>query len=61
MSRVRVLDGLLPICSYSTRFKKSDENYWEQLEQYVSNHSEATFSHGICPACFDQVKASYTS
>lgn len=59
MSRVRVLDGLLPICSYCKSIR-SDENYWEQLEEYVSNHSEATFSHGICPACFDQVKASYS-
>ena len=60
MSRVRVLDGLLPICSYCKAIR-SDENYWEQLEEYVSNHSEATFSHGICPSCFDRVKASYTA
>jgi sigma-B regulation protein RsbU (phosphoserine phosphatase) len=59
LSRLRVLDGLLPICSYCKSIR-SDENYWEQLETYLSEHSDATFSHGICPSCFDLVKASYS-
>lgn len=59
VSRVRVLDGLLPICSYCKSIR-SDGNYWEQLETYLSTHSDATFSHGICPPCFDRVKDSYS-
>ena len=58
LSRVKQLDGLLPICSYCKRIR-SDQDYWEQLESYVSEHSEAQFSHGICPACFDKVKADF--
>ena len=60
MSRVRVLNGLLPICSYCKSIR-SDENYWEQLKEDAFNHSEATFSHGICPGVFRSGdKASYS-
>jgi DNA-binding response OmpR family regulator len=54
MSRVKLLQGLLPICSYCKRVRK-DENYWQQVESYVSDHSEARFSHGICPPCYEKV------
>ena len=33
---------------------RDDGNYWQQLEQYISEHSDAHFSHGICPTCFDE-------
>jgi DNA-binding response OmpR family regulator len=54
LASVRQLQGLLPICSYCKRIR-NDENYWEQLETYVSEHSEASFSHGICPNCYQSI------
>jgi DNA-binding response OmpR family regulator len=54
LANVKQLRGLLPICSYCKRVR-SDENYWQQVEQYVSEHTEAQFSHGICPPCYDKV------
>lgn len=41
---------MLPICSYCKKIR-NDENSWEQLESYISDHSHTTFSHGICPDC----------
>ena len=58
LSKVKQLSGLLPICSYCKRIR-SDENYWEQIERFVSQHSEAEFSHGICPPCFETVRAEF--
>jgi PAS domain S-box-containing protein len=48
------LRGLLPICSYCKKIR-NDKNYWEQIESYISSHSEALFSHGVCPDCADNV------
>jgi len=50
VSTVKRLQGLIPICSYCKRIR-SDRNDWEQLETYISEHSDAQFSHGICPPC----------
>lgn len=50
LHQVRQLQGMLPICSYCKKVR-NDENYWQQVEDYVSDHSEAIFSHSICPAC----------
>jgi DNA-binding response OmpR family regulator len=50
---VKQLKGLLPICSYCKRIRK-DEDYWQQLEGYISENSDAVFSHGICPGCLHQ-------
>jgi DNA-binding response OmpR family regulator len=50
LATVRQLEGLLPICSYCKRIRAPDEN-WVQLEAYISRHSAAEFSHGICPEC----------
>jgi hypothetical protein len=47
---VRVLSGIVPICSYCKQIR-DDQGYWNQLESYLSAHSEARFSHGICPSC----------
>lgn len=49
-SEIKHLRGLLPICSYCKKIR-NDRDYWEQLEGYISRHSDATFSHGICPDC----------
>jgi sigma-B regulation protein RsbU (phosphoserine phosphatase) len=56
LSKVKQLRGLLPICSYC-KHVRSDGDYWEQVEQYVSAHTDVQFSHGICPACYDKVAA----
>jgi len=56
LSRVKQLSGLLPICSYCKRIR-NDQNYWEQVDRYVAQHSEAQFTHGICPACVETVIA----
>jgi DNA-binding response OmpR family regulator len=58
LSRVKQLSGLLPICSYCKRIR-SDEDYWEQMESFVSEHSEAEFSHGICPTCLETVRVEF--
>jgi PAS domain S-box-containing protein len=50
LSEIKQLSGLLPICS-SCKKIRNDEGYWEQLEIYIKNHSDADFSHGICPEC----------
>ena len=47
---VRKLEGLLPICSWCKRVR-NDKNYWEQLEEYLSEHMGANITHGICPEC----------
>jgi len=50
LSQIKQLHGLLPICAYCKRVR-NDRNYWEQIESYIGERSEATFSHGICPEC----------
>lgn len=50
IGKVKLLSGLLPICS-SCKKIRDDNGYWNQIEQYIKEHSEAIFSHGICPDC----------
>jgi len=50
--QVKYLQGLLPICSYCRRVR-DDNRYWQSVEDYVLKHSDAQFSHGICPQCFE--------
>ncbi len=50
LGQVKQLRGLLPICCYCRKIR-DDGNYWSQIETYVIKHSDATFSHGICPEC----------
>jgi sigma-B regulation protein RsbU (phosphoserine phosphatase) len=52
LARVKLLQGLLPICSYCKKIR-DDQNYWQQVETYIAEHSEAQFSHSICPDCYD--------
>jgi sigma-B regulation protein RsbU (phosphoserine phosphatase) len=56
LSNVKQLRGLLPICAYCKRIR-GDDQYWQQVEGYVAEHSEAQFSHGICPTCYATVSA----
>ena len=53
IANVKQLKGLLPMCSYCKSIR-NDGDYWQQLETYISDHSEAEFSHGICPNCFER-------
>jgi len=50
LERVKTLSGLLPICA-SCKKIRDDQGYWNQIEAYIAQHSEAEFSHGICPQC----------
>jgi phosphoserine phosphatase RsbU/P len=50
IANIKRLTGLLPICSYCKRIR-SDHDYWEQVESYITDHTDAMFSHGICPSC----------
>jgi DNA-binding response OmpR family regulator len=50
LRQVKQLQGLLPMCSYCKRVR-DDQNYWLQVEEYITDHSDARFSHGICPDC----------
>jgi PleD family two-component response regulator len=54
LSRVKQLQGLLPICAYCKKVR-DDENYWQQVEAYISKHSDVQFSHGICPDCYQKI------
>jgi phosphoserine phosphatase RsbU/P len=54
LTKVKQLQGLVPICSYCKKIR-NDQNYWQQIEYYISEHSEAQFSHGICPDCFEEL------
>jgi PAS domain S-box-containing protein len=49
-AEVRTLRGFLPMCAYCKKIR-NDKNYWEQLESYVSSHTDAMISHGVCPDC----------
>jgi PAS domain S-box-containing protein len=50
LAKVKTLSGLLPIC-VSCKKIRNDKGYWEQMEMYIRNHSEAEFSHSLCPEC----------
>jgi hypothetical protein len=54
LSKVKVLSGLLPICA-SCKKIRDDRGYWNQLETYISEHTGADFTHGICPECAERL------
>jgi hypothetical protein len=58
LTQVKQLSGIIPICM-SCKKIRDDEGYWEQVEVYVQNHSEADFSHGICPECLQRLYPEY--
>ncbi|HTP64272.1 MAG TPA: hypothetical protein VMJ66_02695 [Geobacteraceae bacterium] len=55
-ARVKRLEGIIPICMYCKKIR-DDSAMWRQLEQYIMEHSGAMFSHGVCPECYEKVKA----
>jgi len=56
INEIQTLKGIIPICSYCHSIR-DDEGAWSQLEAYLSKHSEAMFSHGICPKCMAKARA----
>ena len=50
LSEIKKLSGMLPICA-SCKKIRDDEGYWRQIESYIKDHSEAEFSHSLCPDC----------
>ena len=54
IANIKRLTGLLPICSYCKRIR-TDQDYWEQVDSYLTEHTGALFSHGICPSCLEKV------
>ena len=51
LAQVRQLSGILPICSYCKKIR-DDHDFWQRVEEYITDHSEARFTHGICPECY---------
>jgi hypothetical protein len=50
LAKIKTLGGLIPICA-SCKKIRDDKGYWQQVEVYIRDHSEAEFSHGLCPEC----------
>jgi hypothetical protein len=53
LSSIKTLRGLLPICATCKKIR-DDRGYWKRIESYIKDHSEAEFTHGICPDCFQK-------
>jgi diguanylate cyclase len=53
LAAVKRLEGVIPICGVCKKIR-DDHQSWQQLEQYISEHSQAMFSHGLCPDCFEK-------
>lgn len=56
LSRVRTLEGIISICMYCKKIR-NEEQSWDQMEHYISEHTDALFSHGICPECYADLKS----
>ena len=59
LTQVKTLSGLLPICA-SCKKIRNDNGYWEAVETYISEHSDADFTHGICPECVQRLYPEYS-
>jgi len=55
LASVKTLAGLLPICCYCKKIKDG-EGRWSEVEAYIMKHTDASFTHGMCPCCFERVK-----
>lgn len=53
LDEVKTLQGIIPICGYCKKIR-DEKGLWNQLEAYINNHSEAEFSHGMCPDCYEK-------
>ncbi len=54
LEKIKTLRGLLPMCAWCKKIR-DDQGYWKKVEDYVKEHSDATFTHGICPECLKKV------
>ena len=54
LAHIKTLRGLLPICAWCKKIR-DDGNYWRQVEDYVAHHTDARFTHGICPSCEERL------
>jgi len=55
LENVKVLKGLIPICAWCKKVR-DDEGFWDQVEAYITKHSDASFTHGMCPECMENMK-----
>ena len=60
ISQIKTLRGIVPICSNCKKIR-DDKGYWQMVEKYVSDHSDAEFSHGICPECVEKLYPEYSA
>ena len=58
IAKVKLLSGLIPICA-SCKKIRDDKGYWNQIETYIRDHSEATFTHGLCPDCAKKLRREF--
>ena len=55
LKEIKTLKGIIPICSYCKQIR-DEKGAWDRMEAYICSHSDAQFSHGICPECYDKHK-----
>jgi CheY-like chemotaxis protein len=61
LAQVRTLQGMLPICCYCKKIRDDqDVDYWHEVEEYIDQHADVSFSHSICPGCKERAKAEMT-
>ncbi|MEL6823622.1 MAG: response regulator [Calditrichota bacterium] len=60
LAKIKTLNGLIPICA-SCKKVRDDKGYWNRIEEYIQNHSQAEFSHGVCPACMEELYPEHMS
>ena len=53
IDNIKKLEGIIPMCAWCKKIR-DDSNYWMQVEDYISSHSDSQFTHGICPDCYDK-------
>lgn len=58
LAQIKTLSGVVPICSHCKKIR-DDEGYWNQVEAFVASHTEARFTHGICPECMAKLYPEY--
>lgn len=58
LAKVKTLSGLFPICAHCKKIR-DDRGYWNQIESYLRDHSQAEFTHGLCPECANQLYPGY--
>jgi len=56
LAEIKTLKGFIPICALCKKIR-DDEGYWDQLEAYISKHTDAKFTHGLCPECVEKYRA----